>query len=181
MGSSWITDKKDKKREQIISAALKCFFKYGYLKTTFGEIAKQAGISRFLMYSYFKNKSDLFISINEELQDRHLSISQEIIKSNGTNIEKLTKIIDEWTISAYRDLRNNLYANELLDGMIKISDQSEKRFRRLYIKSLEPLIGKDVAELIVFSIKGLLDDRPPVKTLIKRLMLLIEKVAQPAC
>jgi hypothetical protein len=132
------------------------------------------------MYSYFKNKSDLFVSINKELQDSHLARSQEIIKSNGTDSEKITKIIDEWTNDAYRDLRNNVYANELLDGMINISEQSEKRFRKLYIKSLEPITGKDVAELIVFSIKGLLDDRPPVKILQKRIALLIEKVAQPA-
>jgi TetR/AcrR family transcriptional regulator, transcriptional repressor of aconitase len=127
------------------------------------------------MYSYFKNKSDLFASINKELQDRHLARSQKIIESNGTDSEKITQIIDEWTIDAYRDLKNNVYANELLDGMIKIAEQSEKRFRKLYIESLEPITGKDVAELIVFSIKGLLDDRPPIKTLQKRIALLIKK------
>ena len=172
-----MTARTDRKKEIIISAALKCFLKYGYFKTTFGDIAKQAGISRALIYSYFKNKSDLYITMNKNLHDSYLATSGEIVKAMGTDREKLAKIIGVWIVKPYCDLRNSIYATELLDGLVNISEQSEKRFRKLFITSLEPIVPKDVAEIIVLSIRGLMDDRPPVKTLQKRISLLVRNVA----
>ena len=71
-----MTDKTNQKKEIIIKAAMKCFRQYGYSKSTFGDIAKEAGISRALIYSYFKDKRDIFITINSNLQDRWLAMSE---------------------------------------------------------------------------------------------------------
>jgi hypothetical protein len=103
-------------------------------------------------------------------------MSAEILKSGGTDKEKLFKIIDIWIVNSYRNLRNNNYGNEVLDGLVIVSEQTEKRFRKLFIKSIEPITGKEIAEIIVLSIRGLMDDRPPVKTLQKRITLLIHKL-----
>ena len=165
---------KAQKREQIFGAAHKCFMQYGYAKTTLKDIAKIAGISRPLLYSYFSNKNELFITMTKEVHDRFVAKSGEILNSSLPDTEKLLKIVDVWIIDSYRNLKNNLYGNDVLDGLVNIAEQSEKRFRRLFIKSIEPLVGAEIAEIIVFSIKGLMDDRPPVKTLQKRIELLIK-------
>jgi AcrR family transcriptional regulator len=169
-----MTDKTDKKKEMIIRAAMKCFRQYGYLKSTFGDIAKEAGISRALIYSYFKDKRDIFITINSNLQDRWLAMSEEIVESDCPDEEKLFKIIDIWIIDSYRVIRNSIYGIQILDGLVNISEQNEKRFRKLFIKSIESIVGEDVAEVIVFSIRGLMSDRPTVKTLQKRIGSLIK-------
>jgi AcrR family transcriptional regulator len=171
-----MTKKSIQTKEQIIKSAAKCFRQYGYSKSTFGDIAKEAGISRALIYSYFKNKSDLFIMITKNLHDRFQAMSQEILKADGADHEKLAKIIDIWIVNPYRGMRNNNHGGEILDGLVNISEQSEKRFRKLFIKSIEPIVGEEVAEIIVFSMRGLMDDRPPVKTLQKRILLLIKNV-----
>jgi len=171
-----MTNKKNGKRELIIKAAINSFRRYGYLKTTFGDIAKEAGVSRALIYSHFKDKRDLFISLNSNLQDRWFAMSEAIVKSDSSDYEKLSKIIDIWIIDSYHNIRNGAYGNQILDGLVNISDINEKRFRKLFINSIQPIVGEDTAELVVFSIRGLMGDRPPVKTLQRRIALLIEKV-----
>jgi AcrR family transcriptional regulator len=167
-------EKTTQKKEKIISAAFECFMQYGYTKTTFGDIAKNARISRASLYLHFKNKDDLFIAMNKQLHDGYMAKSEGILKSNHSNEEKLTRIIGVWIVDPYRDMKNTPYANDLLDGLVYISTQTEKRFRELFIKSITPLLGDDVAEIIVLALRGLMDDRPPVKTLQKRIGLLIK-------
>jgi TetR/AcrR family transcriptional regulator, transcriptional repressor of aconitase len=167
-------DKTKQKKEQVLNAAFECFMQYGYTKTTFGDIAKKARVSRASLYLYFKNKDDLFIVMNKQFHDSYMSKSEEILKSNRSNREKLSRIIGVWIVDPYRDMKNTSYANDLLDGLVYISLQTEKRFRELFIKSITPLVGYDIAEIIVLALRGLIDDRPPVKTLQKRIDLLIE-------
>jgi len=170
---------KAQKREQIFTAANKCFMQYGYVKTTFKDIAKTAGISRPVLYSYFGNKNELFITMTKELHDHFFTDSGEILCASLPDKEKFSKIIDIWIVDPYRRLRNTIYKNDVLDGLVNISQQSEKRFRKLFIQSIKPLVGEEIAEIIVLSIRGLMDDRPPVKTLQKRIELLTRTVALP--
>ena len=46
-------------------------------------------------------------------------------------------------------------------------------FRALFISSIAPLLGKDVAEIVVLSFRGLLDDRPSIEVLEQRTEILI--------
>lgn len=51
----------DDRRTSIINAALGVFSKYGYKKSPMNEIAKEAGISKSLLFYYFKNKKELYL------------------------------------------------------------------------------------------------------------------------
>jgi AcrR family transcriptional regulator len=172
LGVSQVNDRTNLKKKQILDAAQKCFLQYGYSKSSFKDVAKRAGISRASLYLYFKNKSDLFVTMNKELHDGYEEKSREILKTNRSDKEKLAGIIDVWIVAPYRILKKTTYSNELLDGLVQISKQSEMRFRELFIKSIAPLVGDEIAEIIVMAIRGLMDDRPPVKILQKRIELL---------
>ena len=65
---------KEKVKEKIYQAATEEFYKKGFLKAKMQDIAKKAGISVGLTYSYYHNKEDLFAAIVEP-------IYQEIIQS----------------------------------------------------------------------------------------------------
>ena len=65
---------KAKVKEKIYQAAIEEFYKKGFLKAKMQDIAKKAGISVGLTYSYYHNKEDLFAAIVEP-------IYQEIIQS----------------------------------------------------------------------------------------------------
>lgn len=56
------------KQEQIIQAARKLFNKFGYKRVSMDEIAKEAGVTKKTVYSYFASKEDLLkYFINEEV------------------------------------------------------------------------------------------------------------------
>jgi AcrR family transcriptional regulator len=53
----------EERRRQIMKAALACFVRKGYHKTTMDDIVAECGLSKGTLYWYFKNKDDLFVSL----------------------------------------------------------------------------------------------------------------------
>ena len=51
----------ERRRGQIVQAAVKLFSAQGYHNTTVAQIARQAGISTGLVYQYFREKDDLLL------------------------------------------------------------------------------------------------------------------------
>lgn len=51
----------EEKRERVINAALKEFAQKGYSAASTNEIAKEAGISKGLLFHYFTSKKDLYL------------------------------------------------------------------------------------------------------------------------
>lgn len=50
---------KEKKKEEIILAALKVFAEKGFYKTTIADISKEAGIGKGTVYEYFRTKEEI--------------------------------------------------------------------------------------------------------------------------
>jgi TetR/AcrR family transcriptional regulator, transcriptional repressor of aconitase len=168
-------DKRSITRKQIIDAASSCFAEYGYDKTTFDDVAKKAGISRTLIYTYFKTKQEFFFTMMDEKHKNYLSQSQEVLNSDLSNKQKLRKIIDIWIIDPHRIIYKSPLPNIWLKP-VKSIQESEKILRGDFVKSLLPLVGQDLAEVIVYSYKGLLDDKPPIDVLEKRTDILINSL-----
>lgn len=51
------------KRKSIISAGFRVFSQYSYKNSPMSEIAAEAGISKSLLFYYFKNKKELYLFI----------------------------------------------------------------------------------------------------------------------
>jgi AcrR family transcriptional regulator len=165
-------DKRSITRKQIIDSAASCFAEYGYDKTTFDDVAQKAGVSRALIYTYFKSKQEFFFVMMDEQHKNYLHQSREVLDSNLSNKKKLRKIIDIWIIDPHRIIYKSPLPNIWLKP-VKSIQESEKLLREDFINSLAPLIGRDLAEVIVFSYKGLLDDKPAIEVLEKRTDILI--------
>ncbi len=50
----------DERLQQILDAAVARIVRHGYDKTTMGDVADEAGVSRGTLYNYFKGKDELF-------------------------------------------------------------------------------------------------------------------------
>ena len=50
------------RRAQIVRAALTCFSRKGYAKTTMDDIVAESGLSKGSLYWYFESKDELFMS-----------------------------------------------------------------------------------------------------------------------
>lgn len=68
------------KRNKIIEAGFKLFCEKGYYNTNTAEIARQAGVSTGIIYSYFKDKKDIYIKALEEYSDQIDAPLYDILK-----------------------------------------------------------------------------------------------------
>jgi AcrR family transcriptional regulator len=65
---------RENKRAQIISAAIECFSTKGYHAVSISELAEFAGISKGLMYNYFKGKDELLRCVFQEIMDTMMNM-----------------------------------------------------------------------------------------------------------
>ena len=57
---------RDARREQILSAARRCFLRNGFHETSMVELFAEAGLSSGSVYLYFPSKDDMILAIAEE-------------------------------------------------------------------------------------------------------------------
>jgi len=60
----------DERKKQILSVALKAFWKYGYENTSIAIICEHSGIARGTLYQYFSCKQSLFQELIQEFIQR---------------------------------------------------------------------------------------------------------------
>ena len=70
------------KREAILSASSRLFRRYGYRRTSMEDIAKETGMSRPSVYSYFKNKDEVFRSLSERIHETALRETSRILEAD---------------------------------------------------------------------------------------------------
>ena len=83
--------RKEDRPQEITEAALAAFAESGYAATKVDEVAKRAGVSKGLLYLYFKTKEDLFKAV----------IRSFVVPK----IDELTAIIDSSELSSEEFLR----------------------------------------------------------------------------
>jgi len=71
-----------KKREKILASAIDQFVKKGYYEATAIDIAKSVKMSASHIYTYFKDKDDLFLHAILRMKDEHTALSTELAKKS---------------------------------------------------------------------------------------------------
>ncbi len=95
-----IKDNKETIRERIISAAMKVFSRHGFFRAPVHLIAEEAGVSKGLVFWYFRSKQELIIEVAK--RSFPLEIVDSCLKS-GLNGEKLLECIGKGYMEKYRD------------------------------------------------------------------------------
>ncbi|MCL2244436.1 MAG: TetR/AcrR family transcriptional regulator [Treponema sp.] len=84
----------DKRRKKILDKALTVFMDDGFENATFQKIADKCGITRTILYLYFKNKREIFIySIKHLLMNVEENINTIRADDSLNSIEKISKVI----------------------------------------------------------------------------------------
>jgi len=78
-----------KRRGQIISAARQVFSRKGYDAATVEEIAGTAGVSKGLIYNYFRSKEDILLATAEALMNRLEEQMERISITRATAGDKI--------------------------------------------------------------------------------------------
>lgn len=92
--SSHIVEKKRKKRETIISVAIKLLSENGYANTKMKDIATEAGVADGTIYTYFTSKEDLMMkALTETLHNKLLEVKRISIQEPDVRA-KILKFFD---------------------------------------------------------------------------------------
>ena len=84
----------DKRRKKILEKALIVFMDDGFENATFQKIADRCGITRTILYLYFKNKREIFTySIKQLLLSVEENINAIRRDASINSMEKITKVL----------------------------------------------------------------------------------------
>lgn len=92
--SSQFAEIREKSKSKIIETALTLFAEQGYHATPISSIAKQAGVSKGLMYNYFHSKEDLLNAILEDAFHHGDEITQLMIQAK-TPQDQIRVVIEQ--------------------------------------------------------------------------------------
>lgn len=83
--------KKQQTRQAIMQAAIKLFSEKGFESTSIEELAKEAGIGKGTIYSYFQTKTDILYAFCE---DELVSLHQELTDNADCEIPILKRMVE---------------------------------------------------------------------------------------
>jgi AcrR family transcriptional regulator len=130
-------------REKILNVALELFAKKGYHASSVSQIARQAKVSKGLMYNYFASKEDLLDEII--LQGFHSLEELEFRAKRGVNPQKqLEEFVDAVLDNLYSNFTYwQLYLALLVHPEIqKKFEKKMQQFRDEFVKKLASLFRK---------------------------------------
>jgi AcrR family transcriptional regulator len=125
----------DKRRKKILEKALAVFMDDGFENATFQKIADRCGITRTILYLYFKNKKEIF---NYSIKQLLVSLEEKIVKITADtslgSVEKITKVL----LAIFKQMEHNRQLLSVVLGYLLYISKSdvnpEVRVRRRIVK-----------------------------------------------
>lgn len=134
-----------KRKAQILKAAMACFARKGYHQTTMDDIVQEAGLSKGGLYWHFGSKKELFMALFEPLMDEitlAMSGPQDVTLSAREKLEASLEALH--TLSTAADLQDimpllvEVWAQNLRDPEINaMAVEIYDRFRGAVIQVLQ--------------------------------------------
>jgi AcrR family transcriptional regulator len=150
----------EKRRRKILRKALDVFVDEGFEDATFQKIADRCGITRTTLYTYFKNKKEIF---NYSIKQLLLTVEADLTKVRAdTRLHAVDKIIR--VISRIIELleKNRLLLSVMLDYLLHITRNDADpnyRVRRRTLKLRHILAtmvidGIKAGEIVAMNVKA---------------------------
>lgn len=105
---------KNNRELEIIQAAYKVFIRYGFARTTMGDLAKEAGLSRPALYLVYPGKAEVFQAVIELLTQSMLDMITSTMETDWPLDRKLIYVLEESIAKLYDQIKANPDAEDLL-------------------------------------------------------------------
>ncbi len=92
---------KNKKRREILQAAMQVFARDGYHRAKMETVAEEAGIGKGTVYEYFKSKADLFLALHQHM----LTELKSFYLKELSEIRKPTLMLERFIAVAFETFR----------------------------------------------------------------------------
>ncbi len=130
----------DYKKRTILDAAEPLFARFGFRKTTLGEICRNARMSKRTFYQVFQDKSDCCVQLVQSLSMTMVKVYESKVTPDSSTGEKIDLFIDEYQI---------MTRQHPVLGRLAVDPD----FRNQVIS----IVGSDNPTPIMFALQGLVD------------------------
>lgn len=131
------------KKARVLEAAESVFLRFGYRRTTMGDLAAAAGLSRPALYLVFCNKEEVFEAVLRSFTARTLEEVRQGLDARPTPLEKLRFAFELWAVRPFGFFEASPELREPLHGGLAFAkgaiDQAVADFEALLVDILGPL------------------------------------------
>jgi AcrR family transcriptional regulator len=100
-------------REKILETATRLFSSQGYANTSLSQVAKEAQVSKALIFWHFENKEQLFrTALQRTLEPYFINVVDDL--EGLSEVEQINRLIDQY----YSFVSENLYSVKFLVSLI---------------------------------------------------------------
>jgi len=164
-------DLSEARKTQILEAALRCFGRDGYDRTTMDSIVTESGLSKGTLYWYFKSKKDLFVGLFQYIIRRLVAEWQTLTAQPGlsataklrvgldffrTRVEPLAPVFEvmmqTWALTRHDEYVADLARKTLAPWVATIQDILEQGVAEGDFQVASPA---DTALVILTLVRGL--------------------------
>ncbi len=126
----------------ILEAAIRLFTRYGVKRSSMGDLAKEAGVSRQTLYNTFRNRDDVLRALIRSHTDDAVTEIETRIETVPDLGDQLDIAFERMTVSAFNLVAATPNAQDLVDGFNRAGqeelDAASERFRVLIARILSP-------------------------------------------
>ena len=169
------------KHQRVVERATEVFSRYGFARTTMGDIAETCAISRPALYLLFPDKEAIFTAVVEEMDRRkHASIRAEMERKKDLRAKLLHACLS-WGCHGIDLAAAHPDAADLFDLSFPVVQQVYRHFQSLVAELISEhvratrlsMTAEQAARALVFSLRGLKEaaaDRRDMQRLITSLV-----------
>ncbi len=178
-----------KNDDRIIAAATHIFMRYGFKRTTMGEIAAAAGLSRAALYLVYPSKEDVLTAVVTRVFAALLDEIRHGLVLLATVEEQLTFALDVWCVTGFEMVQASPDAKDLYDSSYQFAAEvtatASADFVALVADVLEPLVRRqdtvalssvEIARLLANAVpgfKGFVTTTEQFRTMIAHLITIV--------
>lgn len=169
------------RRRAILDAALACFLQFGYDKTSLDDIARQAGLSRALIYRKFPNKETIFGSLLGQIFKGRSEAALSVLEEGGETRKTLFRIYEIMLLEPWEVIGNSPMVGDFYATCVRLQPEEDSKRKRQLLKYTQALIpDRETSEVFKHAVAGLSLDMPKPRVFRRRLEVLVEKFVPKA-
>jgi AcrR family transcriptional regulator len=150
------------RRQKVIEDATGVFFRYGYGRTTMGDIAQAAGLTRPTLYQTFADKEAVFKAVVETLAEQVFGRIRAGLTDCPTLESKLLLAFNAWGADGFELVLSNPDAKDMFDLCFAAVQRTYDEFAEILLGILTPALAAsnlgikpaDLARIMIFGVKG---------------------------
>jgi len=163
------------RRAEILEAAKSCFLRYGYGKTSLDDIAKEAGLSRPLLYRKYANKEAIFSAVYDAVFLAQFDKAVPIAEGRGSKRDRLLRMIEVVCVEPYSLILQAPMAEEFWTACEAVIPEILVGHRKKWRALLAQVMDKSLIETFDLALDGLYADTPTAAVYRQRVRVLVEQ------